>query len=223
MSKMRESYKKWEQDTLQKARKATDMRSLREVFYELGDRWEFDQATGDWLAEGEPLDTIGLILRMPGLSEHKERYVLYAFMAYSKGFTSKFDHLGDKERIIIERDTRSGRISSWSTSGHGAMDLYPTDLTEFSSLEKALDTCFLVAQPGDHALRIECPKCSGVRNSVLARLWAIASGDREFSIKTIDVLTSENIEEVLDFRFHRYAKSVIKLEQIWRELGAGAL
>jgi hypothetical protein len=223
MSKMMESYKKWEQQTLQKAREATDMRSLREVFYELGDRWEFDQATGAWLSEGEPLDTIGLVLKMPGFSEHKERFVLYAFMAYSKGFTSQFDHLGDKERVIIERDMNTGKISSWSTSGHGALDLYPTDLSSFGSLEKALGTCYLVAQPGDHALRIECPQGSGVRNSVLARLWSIASGNTEFSAKTIDVLTTDNIEGVLDFRFNRYAKAVIELERIWRSLSTGTL
>ncbi|MGQ4912417.1 MAG: hypothetical protein ACP6KW_09635 [Candidatus Thorarchaeota archaeon] len=223
MSKMREVYEKWEQETLKKAKEAKDLRSLREVFYQLGDRWEFGQATGAWLTHGEPLDTVGLVLRMPGFSEHKERYVLYAFMAYSKGLTSKFDHLGDKERIIVEKDTRNGTISCWSTSGHGSMDLYPTVLTKYGSLENALKECYLVAQPGDHALRIECPTGAGVRNSVLAKLWSIASGNTEFTLKPIDVLTSEDIEESLDFRFHRYAKAVIDLESIWRELSSGAV
>ncbi|MHA2223063.1 MAG: hypothetical protein ACXAAO_13550, partial [Candidatus Thorarchaeota archaeon] len=148
MSKMKMDYEAWEQETLKKAKDAQDLRGLREVFYQLGDRWEFDQATGAWLGSGEPLDTVGLILKMPGLELNRERYVLYAVMAYSKGLTQKFDHLGDKERIIVERDTETGRMSVWSTTGHGAMDILPSDLSSFKTLESALETCTLVAQPG---------------------------------------------------------------------------
>ncbi|TFF83724.1 hypothetical protein EU524_02020, partial [Candidatus Thorarchaeota archaeon] len=221
MTRLQKSYARWEQDTLRKAREATDMTVLREIFYELGDRWEFDQATGAWLGEGDPLDAVGVMLRMPGFSDTRERYVLYVFMAYSKGFTSQFDHLGDKERIIIERDTKAGEISCWSTSGHGSMDMYPIDLSSFKSVEKALASCYLVAQPGDHALRIECPVDEGFLGGLFSRLWKIASGASEFSLKSIDILTSKDIETVLDFRFHRYASAVIELERTWRDLSVG--
>ncbi|TFG27398.1 hypothetical protein EU528_12940 [Candidatus Thorarchaeota archaeon] len=216
MSKMKRSYEDWERETLQKAKDASDLRDLRKVFYELGDRWEFDQATGAWLAGSEPLDTIGLILRMPGLRPNKERYVVYAFMAYSKGLTQQFDHLGDKERIIVERDVKSGNIQCWSTTGHGSMDLFPTDLTQFGSIEKALDSSYLLAQPGDHALRIELPAASGLLNTFIKQLWDIAGGSKSFHTKDIDVLTANDIESSLDFRFHRYAASVIELDKIWR-------
>ncbi|MHA1948661.1 MAG: hypothetical protein ACW99G_08200 [Candidatus Thorarchaeota archaeon] len=221
MSKMKMDYEAWEQETLKKAKDAQDLRGLREVFYQLGDRWEFDQATGAWLGSGEPLDTVGLILKMPGLELNRERYVLYAVMAYSKGLTQKFDHLGDKERIIVERDTETGRMSVWSTTGHGAMDILPSDLSSFKTLESALETCTLVAQPGDHALRIEIPGYTGTLDFLTKRLWEIAGGNTNFTVKGIDVLTVHDIEDSLDFKFHRYAKSVVELDRIWRELRMG--
>lgn len=212
---MQERFKSWEQETLKKARDAKDLRSLREVFYELGDRWEWDQTTGAWLSGSEPLDTVGLVIRMPGFQENKERYVVYAVMAYSKGLTNKFDHLGDKERIIIERDMASGHLSCWSTSGHGAVDIFPVDLTSLSTIENALANSFLVAQPGDHALRIETPKSNEFLPMLARRLWEIAGGDTSFSVKEIDVLRFEDVEELLDFRFYRYAKAVVELERAW--------
>jgi hypothetical protein len=223
MSKMLREYEKWEQQTLKKAQEAADLRSLREVFYELGDRWEFDQATGAWLSEGEPLDAMGLVLKLPGFESNKERYVLYAVMAYSKGFTQQFDHLGDKERIIVEHDKKTGRLAAWSTTGHGAMDLFPSDLTCYGSIENALKSCFLIAQPGDHALRIECPKSIGTLNLLQHRLWQIAGGITAFDVKSIDVLTARDIEDALDFKFYRYAKSIIELDEIWRTLSGGTV
>ncbi len=215
MMKMQERYKSWEQETLKKARDAKDLRGLREVFYELGDRWEWDQTTGAWLSGSEPLDTVGLVLKMPGLQANKVRFVVYAVMAYSKGLTTKFDHLGDKERVIIECDTETGHIVCWSTTGHGAVDIFPVDLTSLSTIENALAKCFLVAQPGDHALRIEDPTSAGFLPMIAKRLWEIAGGDTSFSLREIDVLNSKDVEELLDFRFHRYAKAVVELEQLW--------
>jgi hypothetical protein len=223
MSKMKRDYEEWERDTLKKAKDAQDFRSLREVFYQLGDRWEFDQATGAWLVEGEPLDAVGLVLKMPGLEPNKERFVLYAVMAYSKGFTKQFDHLGDKERIIVERDTKTGKLSVWSTTGHGAMDLFPTDLTTFKTLENALESSYLVAQPGDHALRFETSHSTGLLDFFTKRLWVIAGGNKEFSMKEIDVLTAHDIEDSLDFKFERYATSIIELDGMWRKLTGGTV
>jgi hypothetical protein len=223
MSKMKLDYEEWERETLKKAKDAQDLRSLREVFYQLGDRWEFDQATGAWLSEGEPLDAVGLVLKMPGLEPNKERYVLYTVMAYSKGFTQQFDHLGDKERIIFERDTKKVKLSVWSTSGHGAMDLFPTDLSAFKTIENALESSYLSAQPGDHALRFETTHSTGLIDFFTKRLWEIAGGNREFSVKEIDVLTTHDIEDSLDFKFNRYACSVIELDRIWRKLTGGTV
>jgi hypothetical protein len=223
MEKMKRSYEAWERETLKKAKDASDLRDLRRVFYELGDRWEFDQATGAWLSGSEPLDTIGLILRMPGLKPNKERYVVYAVMAYSKGLTNQFDHLGDKERIIIERDSKTGSIRCWSTTGHGEMDIFPTELTTFGSISNVLTSCNLIAQPGDHALRLEVPTSGGVLNTILMRLWQIAGGTQSFQTKEIDILTTDDIETFLDFKFFRYANSVIELNQIWRHLSGGTV
>jgi len=223
MEKMKRNYMMWERATLKKAKDASDLGELRRIFYELGDRWEFDQATGAWLSGSEPLDTIGLILRIPGLRPNKERYVVYAVMAYSKGLTDQFDHLGDKERIIIERDTKSGNIQCWSTTGHGEMDLFPTDLTTFGSLDNALKSCKLIAQPGDHALRLEVPPSSGILNMILMRLWEIASGTQSYHTKDIDILTVDDIEQSLDFKFFRYANSIIELDKIWRHLSGGTV
>jgi len=223
MEKMKRNYMLWERETLKKARDAADLGDLRRIFYELGDRWEFDQTTGAWLSDSEPLDTIGLVLHMPGLKPNKERYVVYAIMAYSKGVTDQFDHLGDKERIIIERDTKTGTIQCWSTTGHGEMDVFPTDLTTFGSLNNALQSCKLIAQPGDHALRLEVPSSSGILNMILMRLWEIAGGTQAYHTKEIDVLTEVDIEKSLDFKFFRYANSIVELDKIWRHLSGGTV
>ena len=66
MSKMKRNYEDWERETLQKAKDATDLRDLRKVFYELGDRWEFDQATGAWLEGSEPLEQLALLYECLG-------------------------------------------------------------------------------------------------------------------------------------------------------------
>ncbi|MFW9847108.1 MAG: hypothetical protein ACFFD6_10185 [Candidatus Thorarchaeota archaeon] len=190
MQRMQEQYKSWEKETLQKAKDAKDLRGLREVFYELGDRWEWGQTTGAWLSSGVPLDAVGLVIRMPGLQEDKERFAVYAVMAYSKGLTQKFDHLGDKERVIIERDVKTGQIVCWSTTGHGAVDIFPVDLTYLSAVGTALETCYLVAQPGDHALRLEVPNADRFLPTVAKRLWQIAGGDKAFSVRQIDLLDS---------------------------------
>jgi hypothetical protein len=221
LSKMKKDYEDWTAKTLQKAKDAQDMRQLRELFYQLGDRWEWDQATGEWLSSGEPLDAVGLILRIPGFHPNKERFVVYLIMAYSKGLTDQFDHLGDKERIIIERDTETGEMVCWSTTGHGAMDLVPTDLTLYDSYEEMLESCFLVAQPGDHALRIQIPRTAKSPWVLAHRLWEIATGDREYTAKAISVLSSHDIEHNLEYDFYKYSKAVIELERVWKELGAG--
>jgi len=222
MVRLRRRYQSWEESTLKTAKEAKDLRSLRELFYSLGDRWEWDQTTGAWLAEGKPLETIGLVLRMPGLKPDTERRVLYAVMAYSKGFTAQFDHLGDKERIIIEQNTKTGRISCWSTTGHGAMDLFPVDLTGFGTIDDALRACYIVAQPGDHALRLELPSPRGGLLAIIQRLWNLASGSQSFTLKEVGVVTAEDMETRLDIDIYRYAKAVIDLERVWKELGEGA-
>ncbi len=222
MLKMKREYEQWEAQTLQKAKEAKDLETLREIFYKLGDRWEWNQATGAWLSSGKPLDTIGFILKMPGLLPNKERFVLYGIMAYSKGLTDQFDHLGDKERVIIERDNETGRMICWSTTGHGAMDLLPTELTMFDSVEDVLNHCYIVAQPGDHAMRLEIPRDKRHPLDMNQRLWEMASGGLTYSTNEIIVLTTEDIEHALDFKFYRYAKAVIDLERTWKELHMNA-
>ncbi|MBD3406863.1 MAG: hypothetical protein GF411_12170 [Candidatus Lokiarchaeota archaeon] len=218
MDRIRKSYESWESETLRKARDAKDLRGLREIFYQLGDRWEWDQATGAWLSSGEPLDAVGLILSMPGLDDGKERYVIYTVMAYSKGLTQKFDHLGDKERVIVEIDKKTGDMICWSTTGHGAMDLFPTSLNAFKDFQDVLNSCDLVAQPGDHALRLEIPKGKREFPYLIEILWEMAVGRRDFIHKEIDLLTNSDIENNLDFNFHRYTKAVIRLERAWKDL-----
>ncbi len=223
MDKLRRDYERWAAEVLRKAKEAGDLRTLRKVVYELGDRWEWSQATGDWLSSGEPLEAVGLVLRMPGLEPGKERYVVYAIMAYSKGATDQFDHLGDKERVIIEHDTETGEFVCWSTTGHGCMDLRPTRLQGFSSLDEILSSVYFIAQPGDHALRLEVPRTEGRPWIFVQALWQIATGSRGFTLKAIDLLRAEDIEEHLDFHFAPYPAAVIALERKWEELRTSLL
>jgi len=70
-------------------------------------------------------------------------------------------------------------------------------------------------------LRIEIPGSSGILDFLAKRLWEIAGGNEEFTVKGIDVLTVSDIEESMDFKFHRYAKSVVDLDRVWRDLSMG--
>jgi hypothetical protein len=103
------------------------------------------------------------------------------------------------------------------------MDIFPTELTTFGSISNVLTSCNLIAQPGDHALRLEVPTSGGVLNTILMRLWQIAGGTQSFQTKEIDILTTDDIETFLDFKFFRYANSVIELNQIWRHLSGGTV
>lgn len=223
MSKLQEDYEVWEKETLRRAREARGLRDLREIFYKLGERWEWDQAAGTWLTHSAPLDAVGFVLRMPGLKPNKVRFTMYLVLAYSKGFTQKFDHLGDKERVIIEVDQESGEIQGWSTAGHGSMDLVPLNLSQFSSFDEVMSVCYLVAQPGDHALRLDNPITVGLLPSLAATLWTIAGGGLSFTSREIDVLGVAEIEEALNFHFSRYAKAVVDLERIWKDLSRTSL
>ncbi|MBD3158079.1 MAG: hypothetical protein GF309_04760 [Candidatus Lokiarchaeota archaeon] len=221
MEKMKRDYETWATRTLEKAKAAEDLSRLREVFYELGDRWEWDQATGEWLSSGEPLDAVGLVLRLPGIEKGKERYAVYAVMAYSKGLTDQFDHLGDKERVIIERNLETNHFKCWSTTGHGMVDLFATDLGGYDSLIDILESCYLVAQPGDHALRLELPPADDEVLALAQFMWRLAAGHKTYRLKEFDLLTMEDLEEILDFDFNRYAAAVIELERKWSELSTG--
>jgi hypothetical protein len=50
------------------------------------------------------------------------------------------------------------------------------------------------------------------------KLWDIAGGTKSFHTKEIDVLSADDIEESLDFKFYRYAAAVVELDKIWRHL-----
>ncbi len=216
--KIRQDYETWQEQALRMVKEVTDLRQLRELFYKLGDRWEWQQATGTWLSKSRPLDAVGLILRAPGLSQGRERYIVYIIMAYSKGAVAKFDHLGDKERIIIERDVTTDDLRAWSTCGHGALDLIARDLTPLNSVEQVLRKGYLIAQPGDHALRLEVPVLDRLRTELEHLLWRIAMGGRTFSIQEIETLTAREVEDVLGVRFYEYVEAVVTLERLWSRI-----
>ncbi len=216
--KIRRDYEYWQEQTLRRAREAADLRQLRDLFYQLGDRWEWQQTTGTWLSKGTSLESVGLVIRAPGLLPARERYILYIIMAYSKGAIGKFDHLGDKERVIIERDMATGHLRVWSTAGHGALDLWTRDLTPLGSVERVLREAYLVTQPGDHALRLEIPSLDRTHNSILQHLWRIAMGLHSFSTREVEVLDAKSVEESLGFRFYEYTEAVITLERMWSQV-----
>ncbi len=216
MAKLLRDYKRWELETLEKARQAKDLETLRRLYYELGDRWEWDQATGSWLSKSDPFDAFCIVLHMPGIKPDRERYVIYAIMAYSKGATDSFDHLGDKERVILERNLKTGEFLCWSTTGHGMVDLKATRLPNMRSLKDILDNCYIIAQPGDHALRLEIQMGRPGSDNLHELLWAIVNGLKEYEVRTIEVLNADDVERKLDFQFFRYANAVLSLERKWQ-------
>ncbi len=210
-------YKQWEQEVLQKAKEASDLRGLRKVLYEMGERWEWKTSTGEWLLERKPFDNVCIAFKVPSPIEGSQRFIVYVIMAFSKGATEKFDHLGDKERIIIEQD-KDGEIKVWSTIGHGAVDLKPTRIRTFNDVKDLIENSYLVAEPGDHALRLDTiESIDSGRFLDYEMIWKLIIHGRDYETFQRRCITPEDIED-LKFDLNSYVSSVLKLDKLVNDL-----
>jgi len=134
-------------------------------------------------------------------------------MAFSKGATEKFDHLGDKERVIIEK-SRDGVLKVWSTIGHGAVDLKPARIRSFHDLGELLEHSYLVAEPGDHALRLDTIESVDSGRIVdYEMIWKLIIHGRDYEILEKNCITPEDIED-LNFNLHDYLSAVLELDKL---------
>jgi len=120
--------------------------------------------THEWAKEKGLSEMIGFLLKLPGL-KIEERYVMYIFLAFSKGLTVRgvadADHPGDLERVIFQVYPAAGNLKDYyflNTAAHGFPVLMKDDLGKHKTLEDAVKGCEVFLQPGDHAMGLLKPE-----------------------------------------------------------------
>ncbi|MHA1651439.1 MAG: hypothetical protein ACTSYB_14715 [Candidatus Helarchaeota archaeon] len=228
--RMTEEYESWKQEILAKARNIKDLKELRQFMYSLGDDFDWIESTGRWLERAKPYEIICVNIRVPGLETLKnglrtERFTLYGILAFSKAIIDAYDHLGDLERVIVEK--RDGHFYAWSTVGHGYVEKWPEYFPNTQSLEDFYKKVHVVFERGDHSLVLEYPKptytilhkwfnnkfrvphlIKTIRDSFVDH-----SLGTEFIEIEVPVITHEDLEKKLDIDWYGYAAAVIDLDQ----------
>lgn len=223
---MSEEYESWKEDILNKARNLKDLKELRKLMYSLGEDFEWTESTGRWLTKAKPYEIICVNIRVPGLEPQTERYTLYGILAFSKAILKAYDHLGDLERVILEK--RDGHFYAWSEVGHGYTEKWPEYFPDIKSLEEFFKRVHVVFERGDHSLVLEYPKptyvilhklfknrlrvphmMKEIRDSFVTR--ALGTEFLEFEVP---VVTHEDLENKLEIDWNGYAEAVIALDQI---------
>jgi hypothetical protein len=120
--------------------------------------------THEWAKAKGLSEMIGFLLKLPGF-KIEERYVMYTFLAFSKGLSVKgvvdADHPGDLERIIFQVCPAKGNLKEFyylNTSAHGFPVILKDGLGKHTTLEAALKECEVFLQPGDHAMGLLKPE-----------------------------------------------------------------
>ncbi|MFX1518809.1 MAG: hypothetical protein ACFFCD_02645 [Promethearchaeota archaeon] len=120
--------------------------------------------THEWAKEKGLSEMIGFLLKLPGL-KIEERYVMYTFLAFSKGLSVKgvvdADHPGDLERVIFKVYPAAGDLKEYhflNTAAHGYAVLMEDDLGKHKTLPDAVKGCEVFLQPGDHAMGLLKPE-----------------------------------------------------------------
>jgi len=223
---MTEEYESWKQEILEKARNIQDLKELRKLMYSLGKDFEWTESTGRWLTEAKPYEIICINIRVPGLEPQTERYTLYGILAFSKAAIKSYDHLGDLERVILEK--RNGHFYAWSEVGHGYTEKWPEYFPNTSSLEEFFNQIYIVFERGDHSLVLEYPKPTYV---VLHKLFqnklriphilkmirdtfVNRSIGAEFLETAAPIITYEDLEKKLGIDWYGYTEKIIALDQL---------
>jgi len=224
--KMTKEYESWKEGILDKARNLKDLKELRKLMYTLGEDFEWTESTGRWLTKAKPYEIICINIRVPGLEPQTERYSLYGILAFSKAIIKSYDHLGDLERVILEK--RKGHFYAWSEVGHGYTEKWPEYFPDVQSLEDFFKRVHVVFERGDHSLVLEYPKptyvilhkwfknrlrvphfIKEIRDSFVDR--ALGTEFVEFEVP---VITHEDLESKLEIDWNGYAEKIIALDQI---------
>jgi hypothetical protein len=120
--------------------------------------------THEWAKAKGLSEMIGFLLRLPGF-KIEERYVMYTFLAFSKGLSVKgvvdADHPGDLERVIFKVYPAAGDLKEYyffNTAAHGFPTLMKDELGKHKTIEDAVKGCEVFLQPGDHAMGLLKPE-----------------------------------------------------------------
>ncbi len=120
--------------------------------------------THEWAKAKGLSEMIGFLLKLPGLKV-EERYVMYTFLAFSKGISIQgvvdADHPGDLERVIFQVFPAAGGLKDYyflNTAAHGFPVLMKDDLGKHKTLKDAVKGCEVFLQPGDHAMGLLKPE-----------------------------------------------------------------
>ncbi|MHA1263797.1 MAG: hypothetical protein ACTSRS_01035 [Candidatus Helarchaeota archaeon] len=229
--KMAEGYEDWKKEILEKARNIKDLKELRKLMYQLGEDFDWIESTGRWLDEAKPYEIICVNIRVPGLEklkngERTERYTLYGILSFSKAMIKSYDHLGDLERVIVEK--RDGHFYAWSTVGHGYVEKWPEYFPNTYSLEEFYNKVLCVFERGDHSLvldysnptfsilhkyfknRLKVPHIAKmVRDAFATRALGV-----EFEELEVPVISHEDLEKKLEIDWYSFAEAVVELDEL---------
>lgn len=227
--KMTEGYESWKEEILAKAHTVKDLKELRKLMYTLGDDFDWIESTGRWLEKAKPYEIICVNIRVPGLETTKdgkrtERFTLYGILAFSKGAIEKYDHLGDLERVIIEK--RNGHFYAWSTVGHGYVEKWPEYFPNVESVMEFYKNVYVVFERGDHSLVLEYSKPvfailhkffqNRLRVPHIAKIVRDSFVDHSLGTEFIEievpVITHEDLESNFSIDWFSYAAAVIDLD-----------
>jgi len=161
-----EKYETTTDEIYQKLGKIVDERDTLSLFKFIQsdlERQKYQIFTAEWAKEKGLSEKIGFLLRLPGLT-NEERYVMYTFLAFSKGLSVEgivdADHPGDLERVIFKVYPIRGNLKEFyylNTAAHGYPALMKDSLGKHRTLEEAVRNCEIFLQPGDHAMGLLKP------------------------------------------------------------------
>ena len=229
--KMTEGYESWKGEILSKARNIKDLKELRKLVYSLGDDFDWIESTGRWLEGAKPYEIICVNLRLPSLEKlengtRAERYTLYGILAFSKAIIDEYDHLGDLERVIIEK--RNEHFYAWSTVGHGYVEKWPEYFPDTHSVEEFYNKVHVVFERGDHSLVLEYPNPGFAvlhrwfKNRLRIPHWIKTIRDSfvdhavgtEFMEIRSPVITHKDLEKNLEIDWYGFGEAVIELDEL---------
>ncbi|MHA1383724.1 MAG: hypothetical protein ACTSR3_08230 [Candidatus Helarchaeota archaeon] len=221
-----EAAKRQEKLRIKKAReigsrlqKIGDLTELRKLLNTLGDDFEWEETTSRWLKNSKPYDFVCVNMRMAGLDLKKERYSFWGIMSFSKAPVQTFDHLGDLERVVFEKD-EDNNFHALSTIVHGVLDQLWEKIGKYEDIDHVLSdpNIQFMFEPGDHSIYVDKPKLR-VRTLgfyipdnffIIRKLLAY----QEAILINIPCITHQHLEETLSINLYEYTKLIVELDTL---------
>ncbi|MHA1380259.1 MAG: hypothetical protein ACTSRG_17935 [Candidatus Helarchaeota archaeon] len=221
-----EAAKRQERLKIQKARQigaklqeTGDLTQLRKLVQDLGPDFEWEETTSRWLKDSKPYDFVCVNMRMAGLDLKKERYSFWGIMSFSKAPVQTFDHLGDLERVIFEKD-ENNHFTAYSTIIHGVLDQLPEKIGDYKDINEVLvdPNITFMFEPGDHSIYVDKAK-------LRVKTLGIYIPDNFFIIRKllafqdnilikIPCITHQHLEDVLRINLYEYTKLIVELDTL---------